>query len=337
MKLSRAFWWQRRGVIACLWLPVSALFMLLVGLRRAAYRWGWLKSENLPVPVIVVGNLAVGGSGKTPVVIWLAQALAGRGFRPGILSRGYGGRVQGPCPVVPDSQPEEVGDEPVLLALRTGCPVWIGRDRVAVGQALLSSHPAVDVLITDDGLQHLRLRRTAEVVVMDDAMTGNGWMLPAGPLREPLSRAASASLVIGNGGLAAPIRARLRAVPYVAMRLVPGEFHRLGDPCRRRGADTFHGQPLRAIAGIGHPRRFFATLEALGLHPAIISAFPDHHAYTAADLATEAGTALLMTEKDAVKCRALAPADSWVLPVEAQIDAAALDVLLEHLHGSKTA
>ena len=336
-QLTRPAWWSRRNGLAALWLPLAGLFLGVSALRRALYRAGWLRVVRLPVPVIVVGNIAAGGSGKTPVVIWLAQALQTRGFRPGILSRGYGGSAAAATEVRPDSDPAVAGDEPVLLARRTGCPLWVGRDRVAAGRALLAAHPEVDVLITDDGLQHYRLARTAEIVVIDEAILGNRWPLTAGPLREPVSRLKSASLLILNGAVSACLQSRLPPVSRADMVLEARQFYRLGQPSEKRDAAGFSGLRLHAAAGIGNPARFFATLETLGLQLASRRAFGDHHAFTAADLAVPAGEVLLLTEKDAVKCATFAPAETWVLPVDACLPDAALLPLLERLHGPETA
>lgn len=335
--LNRPAWWSKRSFIAALWLPLAGLFFGVSALRRAAYRAGWLHSEALPVPVIVVGNIAAGGSGKTPVVIWLAVALVKRGFRPGILSRGYGGSAEAPTSVKADSDPAVVGDEPVLLARRCGYPLWVGRDRVAAGRELLAAHPEVNVLITDDGLQHYRLQRSAEIVVIDEIILGNAWPLPAGPLREPVSRLASASLLIANGPISACLQSRLPPVSQASMLLEARQFYRLGRVAEKRGAADFSGQRLHALAGIGNPERFFMSLRQLGLKLESTRALPDHHAFSAEDLRVPTGEVLLLTEKDAVKCAALAPADAWVLPVEACIDEAALDNLLERLHGPETA
>ncbi|MDQ8023220.1 MAG: tetraacyldisaccharide 4'-kinase [Moraxellaceae bacterium] len=334
-------WWQSRGLVACLWLPLSVLFLTIATLRRLAYRAGIFRAWRLPVPVVVVGNLAVGGSGKTPVVIWLAQALRKRGLTPAILSRGYGGSAKVPTLVSADSDPAVVGDEPVLLARRAQCPVLVCPDRVAGGRALLKQHPDVDVLITDDGLQHYRLQRDVEIIVLDPATLGNRWPLPAGPMREPLSRMAAAQLLLWHGAedIALETAAMLgRGVPRIApMRLQAGDFYRLAAPSERRDAASLRGLRLRAVAGIGRPQRFFDTLRALGLEIAQADAFPDHHAYVAADLDLQGCDALLMTEKDAIKCAALAPPSTWVLPVEALIADAALVPVLERVHGSQTA
>lgn len=335
--LRRPSWWRTRSLVATLWLPLGLLFQTLSSVRRLAFRRGWFNSRRLSVPVIVVGNIAVGGSGKTPVVIWLCEALRRRGFRPGILSRGYGGTARVPTAVRPDSATAKMGDEPVLLARRTGCPLWIGADRAEVGAALLAAHPEVDILVTDDGLQHYRLQRDAEIVVLDEAVLGNLWPMPAGPLREPPCRLGKASLLIDNGSLSQALLARLPQRPHAAMQLAPGRFWRLASPAETCTADAFATQKVHAVAGIGHPERFFQTLRSLGLKLASSRGLPDHHALTKADLSVPAGEVLLLTEKDAVKCPSPAPDNVWVLPVEARIDDAALDDLLEPLHGSQTA
>jgi tetraacyldisaccharide 4'-kinase len=333
----RPDWWQTRSLKAYLLLPLALLFRVLAGLRRKAFQLGILSTRKLSVPVIVIGNIAVGGSGKTPVVIWLAANLRAKGWQPGILSRGYGGNAQIPTEVTPASNPEVVGDEPILLARRTGCPMWVGRDRHAAGQALLAAHPEINVIITDDGLQHYRLHRDAEVVVIDETILGNRWPLPAGPLREPLGRLASANLLIVHGKLSESLRGKLPAIPTVAMHLEAGRFYRMDDPTQQCDASTLTPQPLRAIAGIARPERFFETLRSLGLTLASTRALPDHHAFSHEDLLTPNGEVLLLTEKDAVKCSSFAPSNAWVLPVEARIEVSALDHLLECLHGPKTA
>src|SRR5690606_5364172 len=180
--------WMRRGLLAWCLLPLACLFGLMAGLRRGFYRLGWLKSTRLPVPVIVVGNLFVGGTGKTPMVIFLVEALRAAGYQPGVISRGYGSKESAPQAVTSASSPQAAGDEPLLIAQRTGCPVMVGRDRAAAAQALLARHPQVDLIISDDGLQHYALGRDVEIVLFDARGGGNGWLMPAGPLREPLSR-----------------------------------------------------------------------------------------------------------------------------------------------------
>lgn len=329
--------WSRRGFLAWLLFPVALLFGLLSALRRLLYRLGVLQSVRLPRPVIVVGNITVGGAGKTPLTLYLAAELAARGFAPGIVSRGYGGRASGAGEVRqahPGDDAAEVGDEPLLMAGRGICPVWIGRDRAAAGAALLKAHPECDLILCDDGLQHYRLARDVEIVVMDGRGTGNGWLLPAGPLREPLSRLRSVDALVMNGGAAA---APPSAVPVFAMYLTGEVFRKLSDPGCTREARDFAGLKLHALAGIGHPQRFFDHLAKLGLNPEC-HAFPDHHHYRLSDIKKIVGAeALFMTEKDGVKCAALAPAfapaDAWVLRVEAEPDPALLQHILEKLNG----
>ncbi|WP_281981904.1 tetraacyldisaccharide 4'-kinase [Azonexus hydrophilus] len=322
-------WFQRR-LTPALWLllplllPVNLLFVVV-----AAWRRRQAEPQRLPVPVVVVGNLIVGGAGKTPLTLWLAGELRARGWCPGIVSRGYGAAGGAARPVMPHSPAQETGDEPVLLARRSGVPVWVGRDRAAAGKALLAAHPEVDVVLCDDGLQHYRLARDVELAVFDRRGAGNGWRLPLGPLREPLRRLASVDAVIGNDFAAQCLAGR---TPAFAMRLQPGEFWRLNEPAQRCPAAALRGRKLHALAGIGDPQRFFATLQGLGLefvaHP-----FADHHAYVAADLRFGDDTVLLMTEKDAVKCAGLTTGEAWVLPVEADVSSALTDLIVEKLRG----
>lgn len=309
--------WQKRGAIAILLLPLALAFALASALRRTLYRAGLLESVRLPVPVIVVGNITAGGSGKTPLVLYLAQALARDGRHPGIISRGYGGSGRGVQEVGAASDPAVVGDEPLLLARRAACPVFVGRDRVAAARALLAAHPQCDVIVSDDGLQHCRLARDVEIAVIDERGIGNGWPLPAGPLRECPRHLDAVDAVVLNG--AAQIPAGVAPRQVFRMSLVGEIFHNLRDPQRSRGAVELHGKRLHALAGIGSPARFFRQLEDMGLC-FVPHSFPDHHAFRPADLEFKDADALLMTEKDAVKCQAFAPEETWVLPVEARLD-----------------
>lgn len=287
--------------------PLAYGFRGLAALRRLSFSLGLLSVRTLSVPVIVVGNVTVGGTGKTPLVIWLVERARSLGYRPGVVLRGYGGQTQGPAAVTAESDPAIVGDEAVLLAQRTAAPVMMGRDRPAAGQALLKREE-VDLIISDDGLQHYALGRDAEVVVIDAARgLGNGCCLPAGPLREPATRLNAVDAVIGNGGEVEHGQGwfLLKPLALVPLRPAPPDTAPPGD-----GA-TVHG-----VAGIGDPARFFLSLKALGYNVER-HAFGDHHRYTASDLAFGDGRAVIMTEKDAVKCRAFAPANSWYLPVQA--------------------
>lgn len=322
--------WQKRGLSAVLLLPLALPFALAVRLRRTAYRLGWASPVKLPVPVVVIGNITAGGSGKTPLALYLAQELARRGWRPGIVSRGYGRSGQDVRPVSADSDAALVGDEPLLLARRAGCPVFVGRDRVAAARALLSAHADCNVLIADDGLQHLGLGRDIELVVMDERGIGNGWPLPAGPLRECPARIAETDALVLNGDAQVPPEVKAQRV--FRMRLVGDRLHNLHDPQRTCSAAELRGRRLHAFAGIGHPARFFRQIERMGLQ-ARTHAFPDHHAFRPSDLAFARDDVLLMTEKDAVKCTAFAPPETWVLPVEAQLDPDLATWVMEKLNG----
>ncbi len=319
------YWYRTTPFHLLLW-PVSLLFGLLASARRMFYRSGILPSFKLPVPVIIVGNISIGGTGKTPFTLWLAQQLLNDGWHPAIISRGYSKAKQqhsSPRPVEAGDSPAEAGDEPLLMAQRGLCPVWIGRDRVAAAQALLQSHPECDVILSDDGLQHYRLRRDVEIVLVDGKRRfGNGLLLPAGPLREAVSRLNSADFVVVNGGATTGTQH--------AMQLNGALFYKLLNPCTTLPATAFAGQRLHAIAGIGHPQRFFAHLAHLGL-AAQSHAFPDHHCYSAADIAFSDADAILMTEKDAVKCAAFATEQCWVLRVDAQVDPALAQLIIEKI------
>lgn len=322
--------WQRRGPLAHLLFPISILFGVLARRRRAR-----LRPQRLPVPVIVVGNIAVGGSGKTPVVDWLVGVLRAAGWQPGIISRGHGGRVAG-CALVPaDGEPADYGDEPVLLARITACPLVVGRDRPEAARELLRRHPRCDVIIADDGMQHYRLGRALEIAVVDEATLGNHWLLPAGPLREPLGRLAEVDLVIAHGALSPSTRAAAATVPVFDMRLEGSVLRAVGDPARTRPLVDLRGQRVHAVAGIGRPERFFAQLEAAGIE-VLAHAFGDHHAFAAADLAFGDALPILMTAKDAVKCAAFAPADCWEFPVRASIGTGAAERILEKLEDGRT-
>ncbi len=324
--------WYRRGLALplLLLLPLSWLFGALAGLRRAAYRTGVLRSERLPVPVVVVGNLVAGGAGKTPLVLWLAGALRACGWQPGIVSRGYGAAGEMPRLVGADAAASDVGDEPLLLARRSGVPVAVCRDRVAAAHALLSAHPGCNVLISDDGMQHYRLARDVELAVFDGRGAGNGQLLPAGPLREPLSRLTGVDALVWNGEAGTlPVAP---ACPVHRMRLHGERFVALHDAARHCAPAELAGRSLHAIAGIGDPSRFFRQLEALGL-VFTAHAFPDHHAYIAGDLDFGPDAVLLMTEKDAVKCAALVTGEAWVLPVDAVVDDGLIERIVEKLNG----
>lgn len=308
---------------------MALVFKLLAALRHTLYLTGILRSERLPLPVVVVGNITVGGSGKTPLTLWLVQQLQQHGLQPGVVSRGHGGsgRVR---EVLPDSDAAEVGDEPLLIKRRAQLPVFVGRDRVAAGLALIKAHPECDLILSDDGLQHYQLARDFEIAVQDGRGLMNGWPLPAGPLREPPSRLARVDALVINGADLLPNATRLP--PQFVMLLLGDTFYALADPQQTRAAEDLAGLRLAAVAGIGDPQRFFAHLEGLGLtcepYP-----FPDHHRFNAADLAGIDADALLMTEKDAVKCAGLTDRPVWVLPVSARVEPDLAALVMEKLNG----
>ncbi len=317
------YYWYNKGYLSLLLLPVSWVFCFIAITRRLAYRSGVLKIERLPVPVIIVGNISVGGTGKTPMVTWLVDFLREQGFRPGIVSRGYGGGASHwPQQVRSDSDARMVGDEAVLLARRCRCPMAVGPDRVAAARALLEYNDC-DIIVADDGLQHYRLGRDVEIAMIDGVRRfGNGHCLPAGPLREPRSRLNSVDLVITNG-VAGPREYR--------MALEPATLWQLGKESHSATLKSYSGQQVHAVAGIGHPQRFFRQLEEHGLQ-VIEHAYPDHHPFAREDVCFDDDLPVLMTEKDAVKCADFANGRQWVVPVRVQLDERLKLVLLRLLN-----
>lgn len=301
--------WYHGHPLAWLLLPLSGLFWVMAAGRRLAYRFGLLRQQRLPVPVIVVGNISVGGTGKTPLVIWLAHFLKQQGWRPGIIARGYGGKAGSwPQQVRPDSDPVMVGDEPVLLARRTGCPVCVGPDRVAAGRELLR-YAGCDLILTDDGLQHYRLGRNLEIAVLDGKRgLGNGFLLPAGPLREGAGRLRRVDAVVVNGE-----RRRGR----FGMRMSADDVQPVAGKAHGYKLAHFAGKTVHSVAGIGHPQRFFDSLRRAGIHiePHL---FADHHGFQAADIDFGDEKPVLMTEKDAVKCQRFADHRHWQVRVSAE-------------------
>lgn len=309
--------WYDNAIWGVLLVPLSWLYTGVVCLRRLAYRKRWLRSICPGVPVVVVGNLTVGGTGKTPLVAWIVNALVGQGHRPGIVSRGYGGQARNwPREVTAQSDPAEVGDEPVLLARATGCPVVAAPDRVAAARQLVGQ--GVDVIVSDDGLQHYRLARDVEIAVRDGARGyGNGRVLPAGPLREPVSRLAEVDveMVNGQGG---------------DFQLELEDAHRVDGTPQTRCLQAFRHQAIHAVAGIGHPDRFFSALRSAHLN-IVDHRFPDHHAYVLADLDFGDDCPVFMTEKDAVKCSRFAQSGHWYVPARAVLTQAAQAKLFSQL------
>jgi tetraacyldisaccharide 4'-kinase len=318
--------WYKNTSRLTVWLnfPLGCLFIALLAFRHFLYRIGILGSWRSPVPVIVVGNITVGGTGKTPLVIWLANQLKACGYTPGIISRGYKGAAKAPKEVLGADLASLVGDEPLLMARRTSCSVWIGKDRPAAARELLKAHPECDVIISDDGLQHYALQRDFEIVVIDGARRyGNKLMLPFGPMREPLSRLRFVDAVVVNG--LGPVKAS-----EFQMQLSGDLFYSLLSPEKTVRADYFHNKKIHAVAGIGNPSRFFNYLRGLCLdiveHP-----FSDHHQFQTADLQIPGADIILMTEKDAVKCLDFARDNVWVLPVEARVSGGLEDKVIEKI------
>jgi len=308
--------WYGRGIFARLLAPAAAVFGAVAGVRRWLYRNDWLPRTRLQLPVVVVGNIAVGGTGKTPLTVGLAHGLRTRGLRAGIVCRSYRGSATGPAEVTAASDPAECGDEAVLLARLSGAPVWSGPLRVATARALIAAHPGCDLLLVDDGLQHYALDRDFEIAVVDAHRgLGNARLLPAGPLREPASRLDSVDAVVLNGsGTASPAL----KPPAFAMSLVGDRFVAVNDAARSETAAYFAGRRVVAVAGIGNPGRFFDHLRALGLQFEA-HAFPDHHPFAREELAFPHADAIVMTEKDGIKCRGFDDARMWELPVHAQV------------------
>jgi tetraacyldisaccharide 4'-kinase len=324
--------WYRESAGPSLLQPLAWLYGLVSRVRRHAYARGWLKTQRAQKPVIVVGNLTVGGTGKTPLVAWLAEQLSASGLKVGIVSRGYGRSKGVPQVVHVESGWRDVGDEPFLLRQLTGCDTVVAQDRFAGAQQLVAL--GVDVVIADDGLQHLRLARDCEIVVVDGARGfGNGRLLPAGPLREPASRLRQASVVVVNG---VPEHASLLvgqdrlALTTLQMSLYGAEAYRLDGLAGPQSLQHFSGKRVHAVAGIGNPGRFFRDLRAHGIdvieHP-----YPDHHPYVAADLTFEDDLPVLMTQKDAVRCISLADARLWYVPVVARFSEAQGRELLDQV------
>ena len=323
-KLEHA-WYERSGLTQ-LMRPLSWVFLTIVTTRRFLYRYRIKKSIRLPVPVIIVGNITVGGTGKTPLVIWIANYLKNAGYKPGIISRGYGGKARSwPQQVRPDADPVMVGDEAVVIARHTACPMAVGPDRVADSQALLR-YANIDVILSDDGLQHYALDRTVEIAVIDGIRRfGNGFCLPAGPLRELRSRLDDVDCRVTNG-VAAQGEIAMKYHTDKAINLISKEV---------RLIRNFKDQPVNAIAGIGNPDRFFNFIRANGIR-ANTRAFPDHYMFGADDISFPDDEVLFMTEKDAVKCERFARENWWYIPVEVILPddfGVHLIHLLEERHG----
>ena len=326
-RIIQRSWYQPFDVATFLLLPFSVLFCGLSILRRLCYHAEIFKTTRLQVPVIVVGNITVGGTGKTPLVIALVQYLKARGLKPGVISRGYGGKSPSwPQAVSHDSNPLMVGDEAVIIANRCRCPVSVGPDRVQAAQALLEQHQC-DVIVSDDGLQHYALARDIEIVVIDgQRRLGNGLCLPAGPLRELPSRLKSVDFVVANG----------KALENeFNMELKCYAFYHVMDETKLKPLNAFEGQSVHAVAGIGNNDRFFMALQDLGIQTKSCS-FPDHYRYKRRDVTFNDHMPVLMTEKDAVKCRRFSGIDAWYLRIDALLPNQFYEQLnesLRNMHG----
>jgi len=325
--------WSRKGPLNILLLPLSLLFGAAAALRRRLYREGVLHSGHPGVPVIVAGNLTAGGSGKTPFVIWLVQWLKAQGRRPGVVSRGHGRRERSLRCVDENTTAQEAGDEPLLIHLKTGVPVVVGADRLAAARLLLAQFPEVDVIVSDDGLQHYRLQRDLELVLADaGSLFGNGWLLPAGPLREPPARLQTADALILSQHDAMPAGISPAALPVFSVRREPAGFRKLAGGSLHDTLPYPEDREIQALAGIARPQNFFELLEKMGVvHKP--RAFPDHHAFSAGEI--DPGAAVVMTEKDAVKCRSFAGPDWWALELSVVPSPGLEDWLKEKLAGPK--
>lgn len=318
--------WQKRGIAAWALWPVSLIYGALVHVRRSLYGAGWLKAEHPGRPVVVVGNIIAGGAGKTPVVIAIVRHLQARGLRAGVISRGYGRNTTDCRAVTPDSLASEVGDEPALIARSfvngpvgaAKVPVFVARRRITAAQALLAAHPHTDVIVCDDGLQHLALQRDLEICIFNDQGIGNGFLLPAGPLREPWPRTVDLVLHAGHAvpGGAAPAFAMQRALAPFALRSDGTEVP----------LANLHGQPLHAVAAVARPEDFFSMLMAQGLTLAHTEPLPDHYDFNSWKRLSDKRYTLICTEKDAVKLWAQHP-DALAVPLQLHLDPAFFDAL----------
>ena len=341
MHLALAQIWQRRGWVAWLLTPLSLLFFSVYCARRAVYALGLKRSTRLDVPVVVIGNLYVGGTGKTPLTVELVRALSARGWRPGIISRGYGARDSHARLVRPGEQARDVGDEPRMILHATAAPVAIGKRRVEAAQLLRRMHPECNVIISDDGLQHLQLARDMEVALLNERGLGNGWMLPAGPLREPRGRLDRVDAIVLNGNVPeiAGAASRYRMQTWLAAAYALHSPRLRIELAALAAEQRAHRWRFTAAAGIGAPEKFFEMLRATGLE---FDAMPlaDHYDYAVDPFAECSADRILITEKDAVKCAdnaALAnDARLWVVPLTTQVDAELVDAVVTHISRRST-
>ena len=344
LQLALAETWQRRGPLACLLAPLSALHYLIYRCRVALYALHFRRSPRLEVPVVVVGNLYVGGTGKTPLTVELVRQLIERGWRPGIVSRGYGAGDTAPRLVRPEHAARQVGDEPLLIVRATTAPLAIAKRRAEAARLLLAAHPECDVIIADDGLQHLQLARDMEIALLNYRGLGNGWLLPAGPLREPRNRLERVDAIALNG-IGAEVPELAAAAPRYRMRTHVTTAFALHDPKLRielsalAAEQRSNGWRLTAAAGIGAPDRFFGMLRTAGL---VIDELPlaDHFDYRTNPFSECVADRILITEKDAVKCAdnssLMSDSRLWVVPLVTEIDPALIDAVIARISARKT-
>ena len=325
--------WLSRGLAAWLLWPISLVFGAIIAIRRCLFKVGVFEQTRLPVPVIVVGNIYVGGTGKTPLVIWLSRQLREQEFVPGVISRGYGGDASRVVEINAQMSPDDIGDEPLLILQRAGVPLVVGRNRVSAARALLNAHPEVNVIISDDGLQHYALGRDIEILLFDERGIGNGWLLPAGPLREPVTRRFDFRVLNGLESV---------GENSFSMQLVGQHAEQLINRANTKALKELpENLSIAAAAGIGNPERFFTMLKQLGVNVQEHIALPDHFDYSSNPFESLKVDIILITEKDAVKCsRRNGLADDprlWVVPVEAAIAGPFSEHLVEKLRGYPTA
>ena len=328
INLTPPKFWYKKSIVSYTLLPFSFIYRGIIRLRKFYYQI--FPGKKFPVPIIIVGNITVGGTGKTPLVIYLAELLKNKGYNPGIISRGYGGKNKNhPLLVTPESRVEEVGDEALLIARRTQCPIVIGPKKIAAARVLLANGNC-NIVISDDGLQHYALSRDIEIAVVDVNLGfGNEFCLPAGPLREPVSRLQQVDFIVKNYNMHF-------SDDECGMILKPIGFYNLKNPAVIKTINEFNclgfsRQTIHAVAGIGNPQRFFSTLRQLGLLNVIEHPFPDHYSFRAHDLLF-GGEIVIMTEKDAVKCDTIASENCWYLKIEAKLSDKFTTRVLDRLH-----
>lgn len=325
----RHWWTQKPHWLTALLMPLEYIYRAVICIRQWGYQIGLLKTHHASTPIVVVGNITVGGSGKTPFVITLAKALTTEGYKVGLISRGYRGkRQQDPQIVDNNSHPDQVGDEALLLKQLTGCPMVVGKQRIAAARMLLAHSPC-DIIISDDGLQHYSMHRDLEIHMVDGIRRfGNQHCLPAGPLREPLNRLKSIPLHIAT--------THQQSHEHL-MTLNPAPLYQINKPHEQLPLDHLP-KTVHALCGIGHPERFFNQLRSLGCD-VTPHTFPDHHRYTAKDINIPNADMIIMTEKDAVKCRQFVDDRHWCLPISGSLSNSSMKAILDHIHaltGHKT-